>query len=197
MSSQSFFLRLFFQQQGLTSAAVLDELCTVFEPKEFSRHALFLKAGQVANEYLVLETGLLRAHVQNMNGDDVTTAFFTPGNVVLEAASFFQRKPSQESIEAVSDSTGWVVTFENLNHLFHAYPAFREAGRGILVRELAKLKERMISAISLTAEERYRNLLETAPDILQQAPLKHIASYLGVTDTSLSRIRKEILSSKQ
>jgi len=78
-----------------------------------------------------------------------------------------------------------------LNKLFHELYEFREFGRHILVKGFAALKSRMLSMITETAEERYAGLLKTNPEIFQHAPLKTIASYLGITDTSLSRIRKE------
>jgi hypothetical protein len=68
---------------------------------------------------------------------------------------------------------------------------FRDFGRSILVKGFSSLKIRMLSMITETAEQRYDTMLKTNPEIFQQAPLKHIASYLGITDTSLSRIRKE------
>jgi len=77
--------------------------------------------------------------------------------------------------------------------LFHSIPEFRDFGRSILVKGFASLKIRMLSMITETAEERYASLLHSNPEIFQYAPLKQIASYLGITDTSLSRIRKEIL----
>jgi CRP-like cAMP-binding protein len=75
--------------------------------------------------------------------------------------------------------------------LFHSLPEFRDFGRSILVKGFAALKSRVLSMITETAEERYAQLLKNNPEIFQHAPLKIIASYLGVTDTSLSRIRKE------
>jgi hypothetical protein len=86
------------------------------------------------------------------------------------------------------------VDFETLNKLFHSTPEFREFGRSILVKGFAEFKNRTFSLINKTAEERYKFLLESKPEIFQYASLKHIASYLGVTDTSLSRIRKSFLA---
>ena len=82
--------------------------------------------------------------------------------------------------------------WEQLNMLFHSLPEFREFGRSILVKGFTALKNRMLSMITETAEERYAHLLQNKPEIFQHAPLKTIASYLGITDTSLSRIRKEL-----
>lgn len=185
-------LRRFFQKHGLSSAGVIEEIEPYFEEKQLSRNGLHLKEGLVANEYMILETGFLRAYTHNHEGEEVTTAFYAPGSAVFEVASFFNRVPSKENIQALVDSKGWFITYEQLNHLFHAYAAFREFGRGVLVKGFAALKERMLSAITETAEQRYLALLQTSPGIFQQAPLRQIASYLGITDTSLSRIRKEL-----
>ena len=182
----------FFEKNGLHSASVMEEVMTCFEEKEIPRHAFHLKEGLVSNEYMIVETGFLRAFTHDTEGNDVTTNFFAPGGLVLEVASFFHRTPSKENVQALADSKGWVITFEKLNMLFHTHQAFRETGRSILVKGFAALKERMLSMINETAEQRYTALLQSNPDIFQQAPLKYIASYLGVTDTSLSRIRKEI-----
>jgi CRP-like cAMP-binding protein len=185
-------LRQFFQKNGLTTASVVEEAINCFDEKKISRNSLHLKEGLIANEYMVVESGFLRAYTHDTDGNEVTTGFFTKGNLVLEPSSFFHRTPSKENIQALVDSKGWVLTFEKLNALFHAHVAFREFGRSVLVKGFAALKERMLAMINETAEQRYLTLLQTNPDIFQQAPLKHIASYLGVTDTSLSRIRKEI-----
>lgn len=170
----------------------MEEIEPYFAEKQLSKNALHLKEGLVANEYMVLQSGFLRAYTYNHEGEEVTTAFYAPGAAVFEVASFFNRVPSKENIQALADSKGWFITYEQLNHLFHAYPAFREFGRAVLVTGFAALKERMLSTITETAEQRYLSLLRTNPDIFQQAPLKQIASYLGITDTSLSRIRKEV-----
>jgi len=187
-----YILRNFFQNHGLTNAAVLEEAINSFKEKELSKNEFFMKEGIVSNEYMILESGFLRAFTHDTEGNDVTTNFYGAGSLVLEVASFFHRTPAKENMQALVDSKGWVITFEKLNGLFHAHPAFRETGRFLLVKGFAALKERMLSMINETAEQRYLTLLQRNPDIFQQAPLKHIASYLGVTDTSLSRIRKEL-----
>lgn len=104
-------------------------------------------------------------------------------------SSFFNRTPSQEYLQALTDCAGWCLTYQQVNGLFHGRPEFRQFGRSVLVRELAALKARMLSQIRETATERYESLVKVSPEILQHAPLRHLASYLGVTDSSLSRIR--------
>jgi len=92
---------------------------------------------------------------------------------------------------ALCDCKGWFITFDQLQLLFHSIYEFREFGRSVLVQGYISLKQRMLSQINESAETRYANLLNNNPEIFQNAPLKNIATYLGITNTSLSRIRKE------
>ena len=184
-------LSRFFQSSDYFSAQQVQEIVQLFEEKEIRKHELLLREGQVSNDYFFLEEGFMRTFVYDVDGKDVTTNFCPPGTVVVEVSSFFNRIPSRENIQALADCKGRYITYEQLNHLFHAYPEFREFGRSILVQILTVLKNRTLSMITETAEQRYEHLLKSNPDIFQNVPLKHIASYLGITDTSLSRIRKE------
>lgn len=185
-------LRQFFQSIYPSSEAIATEIAAHFIPVQIKKGAFFLQEGTRSQDYLFLEQGIMRSFLFDTEGTEVTTNFYTSGNVVFEAASFFQRVPSQENIMAMTDCTGWKLSFEELNALFHALPAFRETGRAILVRTLVSLKLRTLSMINQTAEQRYASLLSQQPTIFQHVPLKYIASYLGITDTSLSRIRKEL-----
>ncbi|MBH8569531.1 Crp/Fnr family transcriptional regulator [Microvirga sp. STS02] len=183
-------LTQFFQSMGPISAGQAADIASVFVPKAIGKHEFLLQAGRVSDEYLFLDSGFMRAFAYDTDGHDVTTGFYASGQVVFEVASFFNRTPSQEYIQALTDCTGWAITHQQLNALFHARPEFREFGRAVLVRGYAALKSRMLALITEPAAARYASLLRASPEILQHAPLKTIASYLGVTDTSLSRIRK-------
>ena len=186
------FLKKFLQQSGIINELVADEIAAQFKAVSYRRNDFFLKEGQACNEYLFIERGFMRAFAVDTDGNDVTTNFYTEGQVVFEVSSFFNRTRSLENIQCLADTMGYVLTFEELNGLFHSLPAFREFGRMVLVRGFSQLKLRTLSMITKTAEQRYLDLLATNPHILQLAPLKQVASYLGITDTSLSRIRKEL-----
>jgi CRP-like cAMP-binding protein len=181
----------FFCNSNLVTAATAMQIAEQFNLKHISKNDFLLKDGQVCNEYLFLEKGFMRAFAYDTDGNDVTTNFYLDKQVVFEVSSFFNRTISKENIQAMDDSTAWFITYEQLNKLFHTLPEFREFGRSVLVKGFASLKNRMLSMITETAEERYAALLKNNPEIFQHAQLKHIASYLGITDTSLSRIRKE------
>jgi len=161
-----------------------------FDHKELKKGEKFIRSGRIDNEYMFLQNGFIRSFMLDLEGNEITLNFYVPGDMVFEVASFFQRQPSQENFEAITDCTGWVLNYEKLNGLFHALPQFREFGRAMLVKGFIAFKMRTISLINKTAEERYELLLQTKGEIFKHASLKHIASYLGITDTSLSRIRK-------
>lgn len=182
----------FLQSTNLVTLPVAKEIAEKFTYKTIAKNEFQLKEDKICNEYLFLENGYMRAFAYNTEGNEVTTGFYCHGLVVFEVSSFFFHTRTKENIQAISDCGGWYVNFEQFNNLFHTFPQFREFGRSILVKGFAGLKDRMLSMITETAEERYEQLLKNTPQILQNAPLKNIASYLGITDTSLSRIRKDL-----
>ena len=151
-----------------------------------------LAEGQISNEYFYLESGLVRSFAVDQAGNDITTGFFSNKQLVLEASSLFLRIPTKENFQALSDCVCWKMDHDTLQALFHSIVAFREDRRSKLVSCYYSLKQRNLSMIIDSAEKRYLQLLSEHPEIIQQAPLKHIATYLGITDTSLSRIRKNL-----
>ncbi|MBY0482474.1 MAG: Crp/Fnr family transcriptional regulator [Chitinophagaceae bacterium] len=181
----------FIQNSLPVSREILFKIAEYFDDCSFRKNEYFLKEGARSNDYLFLQDGFMRAFTFDTEGNEVTTYFYSKNRVVFEAASFFMRTVSTENIQALTDCKGYKISFENLNSLFHSLPEFREFGRLMLVKEFVAFKQRTLSMINKTAEERYINLINSNNEIFQFAQLKQIASYLGITDTSLSRIRKE------
>ncbi len=180
----------FIQSNAVISEAIINEIVKHFEVKNVRKDDFILSAGKICNEYMFLEEGYIRTYIYDYNGCDVTTNFYFKNQPVFDASSFFFRSTSKENIQALTDCKGWILSYDTINNLFHSIPEFREFGRLMLVKEFCTLKERMLSALTETAEERYLTLIQNNPDIFQYSSLKNIASYLGITDTSFSRIRK-------
>jgi CRP-like cAMP-binding protein len=110
------------KHMSLTTAT---EIAGIFSFKEMERNNFLLKEGKVCNEYLFLEKGFMRSFAYDTDGNDVSTNFCMEGQVVFEVSSFFNRTPSKENIQAITDCTGWTITYEQLNNLFHSLPEFR------------------------------------------------------------------------
>lgn len=185
-------LRHFFATVKPISDSSWQAILAEFTFQTYSKGDFFLRQNELSHQYLFLEKGIMRSSVVDIQGNEVTLNLYGSRSVVLEPASFFSHVPSQENIEALTDCTGWSITFEKLNFLFHSLHEFRELGRAILIRLLVGNKTRTLTMLTRTAEQRYALLLSQNPEIVQHVPLKYIASYLGITDTSLSRIRKEM-----
>ncbi|MFN7703644.1 MAG: Crp/Fnr family transcriptional regulator [Chryseotalea sp.] len=160
-----------------------------FQSLTLKKGEIVLQKGKVSDDYIYLEEGLMRSYLYDLDGNEVTTDIFTEKNIAFEITSFFNRTPSETFMEALTECKGLKINYEKLNELFHNKPTFREFGRAILVREFIASKKRNYAMINQTAEQRYQNLITHKPEIIKYVPLKYIASYLGITDSTLSRIR--------
>lgn len=163
-----------------------------FKQVRFEKNDFIIREGNTANYYWFLESGYVRSYAIDTEGNDISTGFCCAGDIVIDWPSFFMRKPTRENFVAITDCVCWQLDFESFQQLFHSIAAFREAGRARLVASYFQLKQHDISMIADDAKVRYMRLIAEKPEIIQNVSLKHIASYLGVTDTSLSRIRKEL-----
>ena len=173
-----------------------ETIISKFQRASFSKNDFFLTEGTTEDRYWFIEFGFARSYAVDTDGNDISTNFYGAGDVVIDWPSFFQRRPTRENIQALTDCTAWQLDFVNFQRLFHSIEAFREAGRARLVASYFEMKQHRVSLIVDPAKARYQRLLIERPDILQNVPLKQIASYLGITDTSLSRIRKELTEGK-
>lgn len=181
----------FFKPSQLTPEE-LKIILPFYKKIEVNKNDLLLQEGMLSNEYFIVEKGLLRSFAIDTKGNDITTGFYTESDLLIEVASLFLRVPTKENIQAVTDCTLWSIHFDQFQELFHSIEAFREWGRSCLVQNFFGLKQRSLSMITDSAKDRYLYLQKTKPQVLLKAPLKHIATFLGITDTSLSRIRKSL-----
>jgi CRP-like cAMP-binding protein len=156
-----------------------------------AKNDFLLREGKVNDRYFFLQSGFMRAFTFDSKGNEITTNFYQRDNVVFEVSSFYLKTESTESIQAVTDCTGYSITYEQLNMLLHAVPEFRAYGVAMLAKEYVLFKKRSLELINLSGEARYKKFITSNKEIFQHAQLKQIASYLNVTDTSLSRIRRE------
>ena len=184
------FLNQIFKPENF-SLEELELILAQFEEINFYKNDFLIEKGKVANYYYFLEKGFLRSFTIDIDGNDISTKFFSEKDIVIDWNSYFLKKPCKESIQAITKGKCWKISFENFMKLFNI-EAFREVGRTRLINNYFELKDHSISVIADQAKDRYLNLIKEKPTIIQNVPLKHIATYLGITDTSLSRIRKEI-----
>lgn len=168
------------------------QLTEKYEFIEIDKNEFLLKENRISEKSYFLESGFVRSYTFNSNGQEVTTNIFSAPCMVNDFLSFFKQQPTSENIQTVTACELWQISYLDVQENFHNISEFREFGKLLLVINYSLLNDRMIGMIKDTAEIRYLKLMEEHPGIFQNVPLKIIASYLGITDTSLSRIRKEL-----
>lgn len=178
----------------LLSQNGIETIAQAHQKLEIKKRQLLLEHGKTANDYFLIEKGLFRVFSYDYNGNEVTTGFYGENEILIEVSSLFQRIPSQENLQAITDAVVWKIELDTFQKLYQNIEGFSEWGRSWMANQLFQAKQRSIDMLTISATDRYLKLLKDNPQIIQKAALKHIASYLGVTDSSLSRIRKEIIS---
>jgi len=156
-----------------------------------SKGFCLMEANKVIPYIYFLKKGIVRAYASTEN-NDITFWFGTEGEPVVSMKSYVDEKPGYESIELLEDCDFYVLETEKLKNLFNEDIHIANWGRKFAERELVKTEELIISRQYKTALERYKDLIKEKPYLLQRVQLGHIASYLGITQVSLSRIRSEI-----
>jgi CRP-like cAMP-binding protein len=161
-----------------------------FKPERIQTKSFFLEEGKVSDKLAFVTSGMLRSFVYDDDADEVTTHFFLTGNVLISIDSFNNQVAAKENIVAVEDSELLVISYEEMNELMTTVPVWQQIAKDVDEYKFSEQMKRSIRFQTLSASERYQLLLQKKPEIVQKAPLRHIASYLGMDIATLSRIRK-------
>lgn len=176
-----------FYSLNLESRQSLEKICTeILIPK----NELLQPFGHTCKTIYYIKTGIARIFYYK-DGVDITEYFAFENNIVARVESLFTGKPSKKAIQILEDSQIVAIQVQGLLQLYDRFPQIERLFRLIFEAGYVETVNRMESLQFHTAEERYRDLLKK-PNIIQRIPLKHIASYLGITQVSLSRIRSTL-----
>jgi CRP-like cAMP-binding protein len=183
-------LKQFFEHSGIHESSI-EIILSKFQQKEFSKGEYFLKEGH-CNQWLgLIEKGNFQYFCTN-DGNEITTYVASSGGFLVSPGSFLRQTPARENIRALTVAKIWVLTMEHFRFLKTEIPEFKNLYLNILENQLICIEESRFDMITLSAEERYKKLLEQEPMLLQEIPLQFLASILGITPRHLSRIRKNI-----
>ena len=144
--------------------------------------------GHTCRTIYFINKGIARIYYYK-DGIDITESFALENNIIARVESLFTGKPSRKAIQVLEDAEIVAIDADKLFKLYDIYPEIERLFRKIFEASHVETVNRIEGIQFHTAEERYKALLEEAPTILQRVPLKYIASYLGITQVSLSRIR--------
>jgi len=158
-----------------------------FEKIVLSKNEYLLKEGQISRHLYFLEKGALRGFY-NLDGKEITHWFGFENDFVTSFHSFITSEPAVENIQLMEGSILWEISKEQLNKLFNAHHEIERLVRIVYEKYYIRLEERYVNAQFKTAKDLYENLLQQRPHILERVSLGYIASYLGISQETLSRI---------
>ena len=154
----------------------------------FGSKAILQKEGQISDKIYIIEKGIVRAFYHK-DGKDITYAIATQNDFIGSMSSFFMQTPSNKTVETIEDCVLWEFEYNKLQALFDMNTELGKAGRLFANFGVAVMEQRFDNMMFYTAKERYEILLNSRPEVIQKVPLGMIASYLGITQETLSRIR--------
>ncbi len=162
-----------------------------FETKNVIRKTTLLHAGDIANEVYFISEGCIRLFCEK-DGQELSTYFFTENMFAGTYDSFISRRPSRYSIETLEDCQVLTLSYDILQELYVVFPKMNEFVRKSIEDRFVILHDLFTSYLLNSPEERYISLQKERPDLLNRVPQHQIASFLGITPVSLSRIRNRI-----
>jgi len=159
--------------------------------KKVASKTLLLKEGETSNKIFFIKKGCLRMGFYH-DGRDITFQFFFENEAVSSIESLRKNKPSNFFLESIEPTELEYIKKSDFETLIAEFPQMKEIFQEIIIKRLSRYTQLFLSFIKDTPTQRYLELLENQPKIIQRVPQHYIASFLGITPVSLSRIRKRV-----
>jgi len=157
---------------------------------EVPKKNFILKQGHICFNIYFINRGLLRCFY-TIEGKEISSWFMREGDVIISVESFFNQTASKENIQALEECLLFYISYDELQYAYRSFPDFNTIGR-ILTQKYYQLSEQRLYSLRMQrAHDKYLFLLNYFPQIIQRVPLKYVASYLGITEETLSRIRAQ------
>lgn len=177
---------------GVVQSDELQKINDFFVLKTIAKGEYLLKEGNICNSMDFVQSGALRMYAQ-VEEKEVTQWISTKGYFALDLASFMFQSNSRWSIQAIEDTVVYSIHKENYNKIAQVVPLWPELEKLFLVKCFTMLEDRVFKHLSLKAEDRYELFFEQNPELFNQVPLQYIASMLGMSAETFSRIRNKQL----
>ena len=175
---------------GVKSEGV-EHIASLFRPMTAAKGDFLLTTGQTCQQLSFVRSGLLRIYVPTESGDEVTQWISTQGYFVTDLSSFVFGTPARWTIQALSDAELFTIDKVDYLSIGQQVPEWHQFELRFITRCFSTMEDRIFTHLSMTAEERYWAFFENNKELFNQVPLQYIASMLGMTPETFSRIRKK------
>lgn len=177
---------------GIVQPGDIQTIISLFKPATIKKGEYFLKSDHFCDKLSFIQTGLLRMFVET-DGKEVTQWISTKGYFVTDLASMIFDLPSRWNIQALTDTELFTIKKDDYNQIGKLIPQWHELEKLFIARCFIILEDRIFMHLSMTAEERYQFFFEQNKELFNQVPLQYLASMLGMTPETFSRIRRKNL----
>jgi CRP-like cAMP-binding protein len=178
----------YFQQFQHLNKECQERLLAISELEHLKKNKILQPIGHTCKTIYFVQKGIARIFYYK-DGIDITECFAAENHIIARVESLFAQRPSQKGIQIIETAEIIAINATKLFALYDQYPTIERLFRKIFEQGYVETVNRLENLQFYAAEERYTRLLEEMPELLQRVPLKYIASYLGITQVSLSRIR--------
>lgn len=164
-------------------------LRSYFYEEKLTKNVFFTQTGKYCNKLSLIKSGLLRIY-RLSDGKEITQWISTPNYFITEISSFFFNQPSRLSIQALSNVELLTINREDYSKLSNTLPKWKDIETRFIAKCFAILEDRVFTHLSMSAEERYNTYFHQNKELFNQVPLQYIASILGMSAETFSRVRK-------
>lgn len=175
---------------GVDQSDELNKVRSLFKLTSLKKGDYFLKEGKWCDQFCFIQTGILRVFTMPYD-KEITQWISTKGYFGTDFSSFFFETPSRWNIQALVDVELYIISKEDYQKIGDLVPNWNELEKTFIIKCFAILEDRVFSFLSMSAEERYHYFFEYNKELFNQVPLQYIASMLGMTPETFSRIRKK------
>jgi CRP-like cAMP-binding protein len=175
------------------SNAAAEYLTKIIQPVSYKKGKLLLKAGELCDHVFFIKKGVVRGFIKEGH-KDITTWITAENEMVTSISSLDNREPNEENMQAIENCEMLAITFDDLENLYIKFPEFNFVVRKLLQKYYRDAEGRAYIARLTNAETKYRHFIRNHSHLANRIPLKYIASFLGITLETLSRVRKKISS---
>lgn len=186
-------LALYIQSYFGIEKKFLEEISRLFELEQIEKGNEFAKVGKPCQKLSFIKAGHFRVYNYH-NGKEITQYISSKGEFIADLSSLVFKTSARWNIDALTDAEVYTINAKNYQKISDLIPQWERLEKLFIAKCFLTIEDRVFSFLSMTAEERYKHLLALKPDLFNSAPLNYIASMLGMTPETLSRLRQKRIS---
>jgi CRP-like cAMP-binding protein len=174
------------------STALTEHLSQVIRHRQLQRKDYLLRAGHICRHLYFIESGLLRCFYLKRE-TEICSWFMREGDVIVSIESFLKQQESYESIQVLEDCSLYSIGYNDLQFIYKNFPEFNFTGRVLLEKYFIQWTQQLYGLRMQQAADRYQWLLTNHPDLILRVPAKYLASWIGISDVMLSKVKNNFL----